>query len=589
MRFEVLTKGNQILPVLNQILENRGIEDVYHYTHLTKEDVCDYKSLGGNNLYNAATALQKAVSANEDNVIIVDSDADGFTSAALLYNYFYRIYPEWTINHLSWRMHEGKQHGLNDHLDKLLEEKNSIVWCPDGASNDYEAHSKLKENGSKVVVLDHHLADKISEDAIIINNQLSDYPNKEACGACIVWQFCRYLDNFLGVNFANSFLDLVALGLTADMMSLHSYETRYLVWKGFQKENISNPFISYMLDKNAFPLSKSDYISYSNQQACTGMGAAFFIIPFINAVTRTGSSSEKELIFKSMLNPFAFEKIPEIKRNKATGKEEYLVLQAVRVIGNIKNRQTKKETAGLEALEKKIQEKNMIAKHKALAFCLDSEELDAGVRGLVANKLMSKYQRPCIIMSECEDVWAGSMRGYTKNGVESFKEILEKCRGVLYVVGHHNAAGCAVTKKDFDIFLEDLDRELSKYPSNPLYRVDYFYNNAEQINPNQILAIAAMNDFWGQDVDRAYVGGKIRVRPNMVTIMKGNTLKISLPNGVSFIKFSLNDEEVETFTKNGWVDIEYYCKCNCNSWNGTDYPQLILESYELICSSKYDF
>lgn len=44
-------------------------------------------------------------------------------------------------------------------------------------------------------------------------------------------------------------------------MSLHSFETRYLITEGFKKENIQNPFIDYMLDKNAFPLSKADYIS----------------------------------------------------------------------------------------------------------------------------------------------------------------------------------------------------------------------------------------------------------------------------------------------------------------------------------------
>ena len=44
-------------------------------------------------------------------------------------------------------------------------------------------------------------------------------------------------------------------------MSLKSMETRYLISKGFKFENIKNPFISYMIDKNSFPLSKADYIS----------------------------------------------------------------------------------------------------------------------------------------------------------------------------------------------------------------------------------------------------------------------------------------------------------------------------------------
>ena len=79
------------------------------------------------------------------------------------------------------------------------------------------------------------MADKISEDAIVINNQLSDYPNKELSGVGIVWQFCRFIDEILNINNANEFLDLVALGLCADMMSLRAFETRYLITKGFKK------------------------------------------------------------------------------------------------------------------------------------------------------------------------------------------------------------------------------------------------------------------------------------------------------------------------------------------------------------------
>ena len=44
-----------------------------------------------------------------------------------------------------------------------------------------------------------------------------------------------------------------------------------------------------MLDKNSFPLSKSDYISADSNMSCTSIGAAFFIVPFVNAITRSGT------------------------------------------------------------------------------------------------------------------------------------------------------------------------------------------------------------------------------------------------------------------------------------------------------------
>ena len=90
-----------------------------------------------------------------------------------------------------------------------------MIICPDSSSNDYEYHKILWEQKSDVLVLDHHEADSISEYACIINNQLSDYPNKELSGVGVVWQFCRYI-NFLikgDYQYANNYLDLVALGL----------------------------------------------------------------------------------------------------------------------------------------------------------------------------------------------------------------------------------------------------------------------------------------------------------------------------------------------------------------------------------------
>lgn len=218
-------------------------------------------SLGETNLKNGLMAIINTVKEDADALVIVDCDCDGYTSAALLINYLYKLFPSWVVNHLDWYMHDSKQHGLSDCIDFVLTRNPMLVICPDSSSNDYSYHKILADKNIQVLVLDHHLADHISENAIIINNQLSDYPNKELSGVGVVWQFCRYIDTWLNVHYADDFIDLVALGNDGDMMSLKSLETRYLITKGFKKENIKNPFIDYMLDKNSFPLSKADYAS----------------------------------------------------------------------------------------------------------------------------------------------------------------------------------------------------------------------------------------------------------------------------------------------------------------------------------------
>jgi len=308
MKYKLINNPNKNFSTIQQILYNRGIaeDDILHYINLSDEDINSPLLLGEENLKEALSCILHAIFFNKKTLIIVDCDCDGYTSAALLINYLYKIFPTWVDSCVEWYMHDSKQHGLNDCVNFILENQYQLILCPDSSSNDYNEHKLLTEKDIDVVVLDHHLADHISLNAIIINNQLSDYPNKELSGVGIVWQFCRYIDMILDANYANDFLDLVALGNCGDMMSLRSFETRYLITKGFKKENIKNPFIDYMLDKNSFPLSKADYESSNSEMACTSIGAAFFIVPFVNAITRSGTIEEKNLLFESMLNHKAF-------------------------------------------------------------------------------------------------------------------------------------------------------------------------------------------------------------------------------------------------------------------------------------------
>ena len=494
-------------------------------------------------------------------------------------------------------MHNSKQHGLSDCYEAIIEgnllthKQYSLVICPDSSSNDYKYHCELYNKGIKTLVLDHHLAPKISDYAVIINNQLSDYPNKELSGVGVTWQFCRYIDSMLNTNYANDFLDLVALGNCGDMMSLRSFETRYLITKGFKKNNIKNPFIDYMLDKNSFPLSKADYISSDPDMSCTSIGAAFFIVPFVNAITRSGTQEEKLLLFNAMLNHKAFEEILSNKRGHKLGEKEKLILQAIRTVTNVKNRQTRAEDAGLTMLEKIIETNHMLD-HKILLFLLEPGQIDPEIRGLIANKFMAKYQRPCCLLTRTnrndKETYEGSMRGYTKTGIDSFKEILEQCPGITYVEGHDNAAGVGIEANHINDFLYCVDQLLKDVSVEPIYRIDYNFNEMDN-NNQRILEIAKMNDYWGQDIDRAYININFKITSSNFQVMKSNTLKFNLPNGLSIIKFNGTEEEINKFTTTGYLELNAICKCNANEWNGNVYPQLLMEDYEIVDSSKYFF
>jgi hypothetical protein len=78
----------------------------------------------------------------------------------------------------------------------------------------------------------------------------------------------------------------------------------------------------------------------------------------------------------------------------------------------------------------------------------------------------------------------------------------------------------------------------------------------------------------------------------MVTLMSADrnpTLKISLPNGVSIIKFGSSQEEYAKLATEGFTEIELVGTCNCNLWNGNRFPQIMMKDYEIVDSCKYYF
>ena len=422
---------------VEQVLANRGIspENVEHYLHTTDADICDPSMIM--NIREGAAMLVKHISQNDKVLVQIDSDCDGYTSAAALINYLNCLFPGFVQNNVYYRIHTGKQHGI---LLETIPDDVKLVIAPDSSSNDYEEHQQLSLKGVDVLVIDHHEADKISEHACVINNQLCEYPTKSLSGVGMVYKFCSYIDELLNVDYADQFLDLVSLGMVADMMDLRDYETKHLITRGL--ENIRNPYFKGMVDKQ----------SYSLKEGISPIGVAFYIAPYVNATIRMGTQEEKLMLFESMLDYRGYELVPSTKRG-CKGQQETRVEQACRNCANIKNRQTKARDAALENIERIIKEKNLLD-NKILVIKLDSFEADKNLTGLIANQLMAKYQRPVLLLNKVIDYevevseldgtvvnrvpiisWEGSGRGYDKSKFDNLREFLKESGLVAYAEG----------------------------------------------------------------------------------------------------------------------------------------------------------
>ena len=581
MEYRLRAPEFPIYTPVEQVLVNRGIpyDQINHYLNTTDNDILDPRLIP--HLDEGAKMLIKHISQNDKVLIQIDSDCDGYTSAALLMNYLYCLFPSFVNNNISYRVHMGKQHGI---IPDTIPEDVKLVIAPDSSSNDYEAHEYLNLSGVDVLVIDHHEADHVSEYACIINNQLCDYPTKSLSGVAMVWKFCCYIDMLLKTDHAQKFLDLVALGLVADMMDVRDFETRRLIDKGLQQ--IRNPYFRGAIDKDQF--------HFTNE--ITPIGVAFYIAPLINATTRVGTQEEKLMLFESMLDFRGYELVPSTKRG-CKGQAETRVEQACRNCTNIKSRQTKIRDNSLEKIEQIIVNQNLLS-NKILIVQLDDLITDRNLTGLIANQLMSEYQRPVLILNKIENedgtiTWEGSGRGYDKSRLKDFRGFLENNKYVMYAEGHANAFGIGIRDEDISAFITSTNSALDGFDFTPIYNVDFIYKS-DELTPEEVIDIAGMKSLWGQGVEEAEIAVEgIKVHKDNIRILspdKNPTLKIMLPNGINFMKFRSSEEEYDKlYSELGYVTINIVGECERNIWNNKISPQVMIKDYEIVDRANYYF
>lgn len=577
MRYELISKQTE-LTMIEQVLLNRGIkrENIQHFLNLSDADVIAPSRVA--NIETGVKMLLRHINENSLVYMPIDSDCDGFTSAALFINYLNRLFPHFAQNNIIYKAQLDKHHGI---VEDRIPKGTKLVIAIDSSSNEFDIHKNLADAGIDVLVIDHHEAPRVSENACVINNQLCDYPTKSLSGVGMAYKFCCYIDELLGINEADNFLDLVSLGMIADMMDSRDFETQALIQKGLL--NIRNPFFKEMVDRNARQF----------EGGVTPVAVAFYVAPFINAINRSGSYDEKILIFESMLDFRAYEMIPSTKRG-CKGQFETRAEQAGRTSTNVKNRQKRIQDEGLETIDKIIEEYNLL-ENKILIIPIPNGLVDKNLSGLIANQLAAKYQRPTLILQEMirngVKSWEGSGRSYN---FPNLKDFLADTNLTMYAEGHQGAFGVGVLDKDFSNFVSTINLLLSEVSFERLYRVDFILD-ASELTGNLIYELANWRELWGQNIDEPLVairGVKLDKSSLRFIGAGGKTMRIDLPQDrISFIKFFMKEDEIEELTPsdNGMLVLDIIGTFQKNSFNGFTSPQIQIEDYEIVKRIDYYF
>lgn len=558
-----------------KLLQSKGIQDIDKYINPTKE--CLQNPTDLDNIENGAKLLKTAIEKEWNILLIIDSDNDGFTSAAIIYQYIKKLNNNINIKYL---LHSGKQHGLEDHIDYILEHSDEIdmIIQPDSGSNDFIYHEQLKEKNIPCLILDHHITDEeISSNAIIINNQLSqNYKNKELTGAGITWQFCRFCDNYFNVNFSKDLIDLAAWGIIGDMGSLLEIENRYIIKNGL--ENINNYFFKVLIEKQ----------SYSMGGEITPITVAFYIVPLINAMIRVGTMEEKERLFMAFID--GHQMVPCNKRG-AKGTFEEVAVESARECTNARTRQNKIKDEAVQKLEMKIH-KNGLLDNKVLFVRLEEDDqFPAVLNGLVAMQLSAKFKKPTIVARlNNEGYDRGSMRGLNQSELVSFKDFLEQSGYFEYVSGHDNAAGASIRDKDLADFHKYANEALKDIDfGENVYDVNFIRTAAEKDISNIIFDLDQYRYLYGQNIDEPLIYiSDINLTKNDIQIIGKNADTVKFEKfGITYIKFHAKDLINELGLYNE-MRVELVGRPNVNEWMGNYTPQIMIEDLEVF-DSALDF
>ena len=403
------------------------------------------------------------------------------------------------------------------------------------------------------------------------------YENKALSGVGIVYQFCRAFDNTFGFNFADEFLDLVAVGNIADMMDLRSLETRRFIKQGLS--NIQSPFLQALIEKQSFVMKNE----------VTPFTISFYIAPLINAVTRVGTKEEKETLFSSLITYLTEQEFPSTRKGHVPGETETLAIRAVRIVGTVKNRQEKEKKELIESLQPTL--KDCLG---GPVLIIKSPFSLGGLTGLLANYYMALYGKPCFLLSQnSEGNWQGSARAFPTEEVKDWRKYMEECGDTLYAEGHALAFGLEFTDAGLANFTQKIKSgQILTKPTEKMYEVDFEWNESDPID-RYILEIGKLGSLWGQGLHEPLVVLKnLKIYSNNISLLKNNTIKLALnTHETSLIKFK--DEAMYTLfesliSKGMYERIDALGTCHINSYGGEESPQFIIEDYELK-GREWDF
>jgi single-stranded-DNA-specific exonuclease len=429
---ERLSRESSIPYTVARILINRGIEtpeQVERFFTPTTAHLHDPFLMG--DMDKAVDRIVRALHGRERIAIYGDYDVDGITAASMLYLFLKDLGGD-VVPYIPDRQNEG--YGISEVGILELQRGGAglivSVDCGITSIREAEIASSL---GIDLIISDHHEPGDAIPKALAVCDPKREgcgYPFKELSGVGVAYKIAQGISRALNLDaeYADKYMDLVALGSAADIVPLVD-ENRVFVKLGLEKiNNQPEVGLASLIESASIRAGKIEVGDI-----------VFGIAPRINAVGRLGSALRAVKLLTT--------------RDRSSSREIAQVLED-------ENRRRKDiDNTTLDEAVKEIERTMVPADMRSIVLSRDGWH--PGVIGIVASRLIERYYRPTVMITVENGQGKGSARAIAKFDIY---QALKACSDLLLQFGGHKyAAGLTIAAEnipEFKLRFEAVCREM---------------------------------------------------------------------------------------------------------------------------------
>jgi single-stranded-DNA-specific exonuclease len=415
---------------LAHVLMRRGISTVEQAKpFLDSHNFPEVSPMDFPGMEDAVGLLSTAIQSHKRILVWGDFDVDGQTSTTLLVQTL-RALGAQVQYHIPIR--ETESHGiLTNVLAKWVDDGIDVLLTCDTGVSALDSISYTKSHGVQTIITDHHeLPEELPPADCIISPHLlpAGHPSSSLPGVGVAYKLAQaLLEHFHGEELLPQLLDLVALGIVADVALLHG-ETRALLQQGLEKlrtsQRVGLQILYNLAELNPTHLS-DDHIGFVLAPRLNAVGRLSDANPVVDFLTTTDPTSAR--IFAGQLESLNLQR--KLLCDQIYQSAENLLLS-----------------------DRSLMDDGILV--------LFHSGWHPGVIGIVASRLVEKYNRPVILLSIMED---GLARGSARSleGIDITAAIRSQKDLLRGFGGHTMAAGLSLPSDSLPAFRKGINQYLA--------------------------------------------------------------------------------------------------------------------------------